>query len=192
MKILLHTCCAPCLLFPFALLRQQGHDLTIFFYNPNIHPFREFQKRRNVLRGFASDNNISLIEESSYGLVEFLKNTDYQKKERCPKCYSMRLERSACAAKTGGFDAFSTTLLYSKYQQHDLIAQQGNLLAGEKGIPFLYHDFRKGWKEGVEASIELNLYRQSYCGCIFSEQERYDKSLKKQNASLRLQKIKTV
>nr|NJM01334.1 epoxyqueuosine reductase QueH [Desulfobacula sp.] len=86
-----------------------------------------------------------------------------------------RLLQTALVAKKGNFEAFSTTLLYSKFQNHDLIRETGEALAAKYGLQFLYHDFREGWNSGIEASKRLNLYRQQYCGCIYSEKERYYK-----------------
>jgi epoxyqueuosine reductase len=179
MRVLLHCCCAPCLIYPYSLLKDEGTDVTAFFYNPNIHPFREFKKRLEALENYSKSLSIPLITEKQYGLVDFLRKAVFHETERCGICYFMRLEKTALVAKKLGFDAFTTTLLYSRYQRHELITSFCNTLSDQLNIPFLYHDFRAGWQSGVDKSIELNMYRQPYCGCIYSEQERYDKSLKK-------------
>lgn len=181
MKVLLHTCCAPCLIYPYSFLRDQGNDVTVFFYNPNIHPFREFKKRKETLIFYAENQHFPLIAETEYDLMRFLRETVFHEAKRCAICYTMRLERTVLFAKKQGFDAFTTTLLYSKYQQHDLISSLCNVISIKHDLPFLYCDFREGWQVGVDKAVELDMYRQSYCGCIYSEQERYDKSLKKHN-----------
>ncbi len=180
MKILLHACCAPCLIYPFNFLIKQGIEVTVFFYNPNIHPFLEFKKRIDSLKNYSSYLGFPLILNNKYGLIEFLRKTVFHETERCEQCYLMRLEKTALLAKDHNFEAFTTTLLYSKYQRHSLITSLCNTISTDIDIPFFYYDFREGWQSGVNESIKLEMYRQSYCGCIYSEQERYDKSFKKQ------------
>jgi predicted adenine nucleotide alpha hydrolase (AANH) superfamily ATPase len=102
-----------------------------------------------------------------------MRSVSFREGERCRICYHMRLRHAAQLARRGRFDAFSTTLLYSKFQKHDLIREIGESAGAEAGVTFLYRDWRDGWKEGVEASKAMGLYRQAYCGCILSEQERY-------------------
>lgn len=174
MKVLLHTCCAPCLIYPLSVLRNQGDEVSAYFYNPNIHPYREFKKRHDVLKVYSKDESLPLISENKYELKSFLRKIVFHENERCPMCYSMRLKKTALTAIDLGFDAFSTTLLYSKYQQHDHIKSLCNLISIRNNIPFIYQDFRIGWNSGMDISRKLNMYRQSYCGCIYSEQERYD------------------
>ena len=117
--------------------------------------------------------------ERQYGLRDYLRQVVFHEENRCRYCYAMRLRPTAERAMAIGADAFSSTLLYSRYQNHSLLRQQGEALAMELGIPFYYDDFRGGWQEGIDRSIEMGLYRQPYCGCIYSEQERYDKKWKK-------------
>ena len=180
MKILLHTCCAPCLLFPYSVLKSKKFEVTVYFYNPNIHPFKEFKRRRETLSKYCDTVSLDLIlDDGGYGLIDFCRKVAFQEEKRCSICYDMRLQKLVATAKNEGFDAFSTTLLYSKYQKHELLRNKCNELAQYHGIPFVYHDFREGWQQGIDQSIELNLYRQPYCGCIFSEWERYDNRLKK-------------
>jgi predicted adenine nucleotide alpha hydrolase (AANH) superfamily ATPase len=179
MRVLLHTCCAPCLIYPYSLLRAEGNDVTVYFYNPNIHPFREFKKRQETLKNYAESLCIPCVFENEYGLLAFLRKSVFNESKKCSLCYTMRIEKAVNLAKNLKFDAFSTTLLYSKYQKHDLIISICKLLSTQHSIPFLYTDFREGWQIGVDKAVELNLYRQAYCGCIYSEQERYDKSLRK-------------
>lgn len=177
MKVLLHTCCAPCFVYPYSRLRDQGNRITAFFYNPNIHPFREHKKRLETLKLHAENFSFPLIYDKKYDLTDFLRKIVFHEAERCSICYSARLERTALFAKDQGFEAFTTTLLYSKYQRHDMITSLCNAISLRYNIPFIYEDFREGWQLGVDRAKELDMYRQSYCGCIYSEQERYNKSL---------------
>lgn len=179
MKILLHSCCGPCTIFPLKVLRSEQHDLTGFFHNPNIHPFREFSRRLDTLREFAETVSLPLLVNETYGLRDYLQFVDYSTSDRCHDCYRLRLEKAASFAKTNNFDAFSTTLLYSRFQNHEAIKAMCTSLAVLYELQFVYHDFRLGWHSGIEESKTLGMYRQPYCGCIFSEQERYDKSFRK-------------
>ncbi len=179
MRILLHTCCGPCSIYPLSRLRQQGHDVAGYFYNPNIHPFQEFKKRLAAMRLFADTEGLEVIYDSNYGLKEYLRQVVHREEERCRICYAMRLTEVARLAAAQGFDAFTSTLLYSRYQQHGEIRRQGEELAASQGLVFYYEDFRQGWQDGIDRSIAMELYRQPYCGCIYSEQERYDKKLRR-------------
>lgn len=179
MKLLLHVCCAPCSTYTVSHLRSQNIDVSGYFYNPNIHPYREFRKRLATLRDFSTEQKFELEAESEYGLTEYLQKVVFHEKERCMICYEMRLEKTAKQAVKSGADAFSSTLLYSRYQKHEAIVKIGKKMAEEYGIAFYYDDFREGWQEGIDRAIAMDLYRQPYCGCIYSEQERYDKKLQK-------------
>ncbi len=175
MEILLHICCAPCTIYPLKTLRQQGSQIKGYFYNPNIHPYREYQKRRETLEAYAGMCQLEVFFDEGYDLGLFLDRTRPWGPERCRACYEIRLEATARRAKKEGFEAFSTTLLYSRFQKHDWIREVGTRIGERLAIPFHYQDFRPGWSEGVRESKELGLYRQPYCGCIFSEKERYKK-----------------
>lgn len=173
MKILLHICCGPCAVYPVEALRGAGHRVEGFFYNPNIHPYQEFLRRTATLEDYARQAELTVIWDRNYDLEEFLRLVVFREEERCRFCYRLRLGKAARAAREGGFEAFTSTLLYSRYQQHDLIRAMGGEAAAEAGVAFYYEDFRGGWQEGVAKSKELGLYRQPYCGCIFSERDRY-------------------
>ncbi len=173
MKILLHICCANCVIYPFGRFGEKGDDVMGYFFNPNIHPYQEYQKRLETLRQYSGEVGLEVIYRDEYLLEEFLRNVSSKVDERCQYCYTVRLEATAREAKKNLFNAFSTTLLYSIYQKHLLIKETGERLAREIGIPFYYEDFRPGWKKGVEVSKAIGLYRQQYCGCIYSEKERY-------------------
>jgi predicted adenine nucleotide alpha hydrolase (AANH) superfamily ATPase len=174
--------------YPLDRIRQQGHQVRGWFYNPNIHPYQEFQRRIQALEDFSQQTGFSVEIDRTYGLREFLRRMIFHEERRCPSCYDMRLLPTAQRASAQGFDAFSTTLLYSIYQNHALLKSKGEGLAQQYGLSFLYHDFREGWQQGREAALAMNLYRQPYCGCIYSEQERYDPSLRKRKKKSALPK----
>ena len=173
MKLLVHICCAPCFTAPYFHLKKDGHNIQGFWYNHNIHPFTEYKKRLDTLQEFAKKEDIQLIVKDEYELEKFLRRTAFREQERCRSCYYDRLKYAAIIAKKGNFDAFTTTLLYSKFQKHDLIKEIGESLAKEYGVKFYYQDFREYWKEGIKISKEREMYRQQYCGCIYSERDRY-------------------
>jgi epoxyqueuosine reductase len=173
MKTLLHICCGPCSIYPVKIMRAETADVTGFFYNNNIHPYTEFMKRREALEQYAKIIKLEVIFRDDYDLEGFLRSTVFREANRCAYCYHNRLQATALYAKNAGCDSFTTTLLYSIYQKHDLIKEIGESVGKSAGIPFLYRDFRKGWREGVDESKILGLYRQKYCGCIYSEKERY-------------------
>lgn len=188
MKTLLHICCAPCTIYPLQILREAGDDVTGLFYNPNIHPYSEYVKRFHTLQKYATDKELRLIVGRDYPMEEFLRNIVFREEHRCRRCYYDRLRYAAHIAKKGKCHRFTTTLLYSKFQKHDLIRDIGDSVGREVGIPFYYEDFRIGWKEGVEISRSLEMYRQQYCGCIYSEKDRFykDHALQKSLISRRV------
>ena len=179
MKILLHACCGPCTIYPLYRLRSEGHNVTGFFYNPNIHPFREFRKRINTFSDFSKTNQLPVFLDNKYGLKSFVRSIAFHEDQRCKFCYTMRLTEVVLFAAKMGFDSFTTTLLYSKYQHHETIRMICERLSSRFQISFHYEDYREGWQFGVDQSVTLDMYRQPYCGCIFSEHERYDKSYRK-------------
>jgi predicted adenine nucleotide alpha hydrolase (AANH) superfamily ATPase len=181
LKLLLHICCAPCSIVPVSALRQEGAETTGFFFNPNIHPFTEYRKRLDTLTEYASSIRLPLIVQDDYLLKEFLREVVFREEDRCRYCYRIRLSAAAREARRRNLDGFSTTLLYSVYQKHEVIRRIGEEEGEQAGVSFLYKDFRPGWKEGVSRSRELGLYRQPYCGCIYSEMERYRKKPKLNN-----------
>lgn len=175
MKTLLHVCCGPCSIYPVQALRTDGIDVMGFFYRHNIHPFTECLKRQQTLESYAAQIDLRLIIQDGYDLEGFIQNVAYREQNRCTYCYHDRLRSTALLAKRGKFDYFSTTLLYSKFQKHDIVKSIGESIANSVGVPFLYRDFRSGWKDGITESKRLEMYRQQYCGCIYSEKERYFK-----------------
>jgi len=175
MKLLMHICCGPCTIYPLKELRTHGHDVTGLFYNPNIHPYLEYSRRKQTLQDYAGKILLNVIWPEGYLLEEFLRQVASRPEDRCVYCLTDRLKFTAEQAKKENYDAFTSTLLYSRYQKHDLIQQIGETLSRQLGIHFHYQDFRTGWNEGVKISKELDMYRQPYCGCIYSEKERFCK-----------------
>jgi len=173
MRALLHICCANCAIHPLEELKKRGFEVFGFFYNPNIHPYQEFQRRLEAVKEFVKRVDLRMIYRDEYALEDWLKSVVFRESERCRYCYHSRLAATAQVAKKGRFNYFTTTLLYSKTQKHALIKEIGSEVAKKHGVRFYYQDFRKGWKEGIKASKELGLYRQQYCGCIYSERDRF-------------------
>jgi predicted adenine nucleotide alpha hydrolase (AANH) superfamily ATPase len=177
MRLLLHACCAPCSTGCVAALREEGILPDLFWYNPNIHPFTEYRARRDSLAAFASHEGLGLIMEDEYGLRKFIAGLDLAwggaGGARCAFCYRLRLEKAAQAAAERGCGAFSTTLLVSPYQNHGLLKETGEALAGRWGVEFLYRDFRPRFRPGQDEARKRGAYMQKYCGCVFSEEERY-------------------
>lgn len=158
-KVLLHTCCAPCTTQVFADLNEEHFDLTGFFYNPNIFPKEEYDKRKKCMEDYSALINLQMV---------FIENDLEHKSGDCPFCYETRLLRTAQYAKGNGYDAFTTTLLVSPYQNHELIKKIGFQIEEEFGIIFAYRDFRPGYQKGRARAKEYNLYSQKYCGCASS------------------------
>jgi len=182
MKLLLHCCCAPCSLSCVSSLRAQGIESELLWFNPNIHPYVEYNARLDCLREFAANEKLKLRLIKEYGLRLFLKEV-YREideigsvPERCERCYSLRLEKTASIAASEGFAAFTTTLLISPYQDHDALKRIGEETAEKHGVDFYYTDFRPLFRESRTLAREMGLYMQKYCGCIFSEEERYAKN----------------
>ena len=178
MKTLLHICCAPCANMPIEVLRTDGIEVAGYWYNPNIHPFTEYRSRRNCVQDYAKVIQLPLILKDEYGLRPFVREVVDDIEGRCVKCYEMRLFDTARQAAEGGFDSFTSSLFISPYQNHELMRGVAERAAKEYNVEFLYRDFRPYFKEGQEKARELEMYIQKFCGCIFSEQERYLKKSK--------------
>lgn len=172
-SLLLHTCCAPCATYTVEYWRENGFEITPFWFNPNIHPFQEHQRRLETLKSFSQAINLPLIIFPDYEMVEFLRQVVGREWDRCRHCFYLRLSKTAGLAKEKGFNGFSTTLLISPYQKHNLLREIGERVAEEKGIKFLYADLRPGYHRSRVLSRNFALYRQNYCGCIYSEWERF-------------------
>ncbi|MDD3852817.1 MAG: epoxyqueuosine reductase QueH [Syntrophomonadaceae bacterium] len=172
-KVLLHVCCGPCATYPLPSLRNEGFEVMGYYYNPNIHPYTEYLKRRESLEKFAEAAQLKLILDPDYDAVKYFQQISYRETQRCRVCYQMRLEKAAHIAARGKFDYFTSTLLVSTYQNHNLIKETGQAMGEKYGVPFLYRDFREGFKQTIQLSRDMGLYRQQYCGCLYSELERY-------------------
>lgn len=173
-RLLLHTCCAPCSTYVVDKLRKDGYDdITAYWYNINIHPFTEYKMRLDTLKQYAEMINLPLVIDYDYGIREFTRNVANNIDARCYFCYYSRLERTVKYAKENGYDSFSTTLLVSPYQKHELIIKIANELSEKYEIPFIYQDFREGFRIGQQMARDAGLYMQKYCGCIYSEEMRY-------------------
>ncbi|MEA4893454.1 MAG: epoxyqueuosine reductase QueH [Peptococcaceae bacterium] len=182
MKLLLHSCCGPCTVHPLAVLREEGFQLYGYFYNPNIHPFKEFKERYKSYRLLCEKTGLEAEIHKEYGLETYLAalyGSGTPLEERCGLCYRLRLEAACARAAELGYGAYSTTLLVSPYQNHELIRRLGEEIGRTRGVEFIYRDFRPGFRQAQEKAREMGLYMQGYCGCIFSEYDRYGPKKKK-------------
>ncbi|MDR3970587.1 MAG: epoxyqueuosine reductase QueH [Dysosmobacter sp.] len=180
--VLLHCCCAPCSLSCIDPLREEGIEPVAFWYNPNIHPWKEYQARRDCLLEYAPTIGMEVRVQEDYGLREFVRQVADDIDHRCTYCYSHRLEGTAKYAAEHGFSAFTTTLLASTYQNHEAIAEAAERYAKQYGVTFLYRDFRPNFRAGNQRARELGFYMQKYCGCVFSEADRYQKQIDRDKA----------
>lgn len=179
MKLLLHCCCAPCSVGCIEMLRDEGIAPTAYWYNPTIHPYQEYKARRDCLIQYAADTGLPLLIDEDYGLRPFVRAVAGDIDNRCRYCYACRMERTAFTAAQNGCDCFSTTLLISPYQDHELIVSIAAAAAKKYGVEFLYRDFRPMFREGHTQARERGCYMQKYCGCIFSEEDRYAKAIER-------------
>jgi predicted adenine nucleotide alpha hydrolase (AANH) superfamily ATPase len=177
MRILMHICCANCALFPLKALGDSGHEISGLWFNPNIHPEDEYGRRLTAVRGLSRQRGLDILYRGDYGLEEFQlelvsQGAGSERPGRCGACYRMRMRETARECSLGGYEAFTTSLLVSPYQAHDLLVSEARAAAEEFGVRFYYEDFRTGWKEGQALSREAGYYRQYYCGCHYSRAER--------------------
>ena len=180
MKLLMHTCCAPCSIMCIESLRAEDIEPTLYWYNPNIHPATEYKMRKNTLVDYAKSIDVKLLINNEYGLRHFINELggDFSSPARCSVCYRLRLDETARFAAENGFTHFTSTLFVSPYQNHELMIATAEAAAQKHGVEFLHRDFRPYFKEGQERARELELYMQKFCGCIFSEEDRYIKRKK--------------
>ena len=181
-SVLLHCCCAPCSLSCIDPLRAEGIEPTAVWYNPNIHPWKEYQARRDCLAEYAPTIGMKLIVQEEYGLRDFVRHVADDIDHRCAYCYGHRIEETARFAAEHGYPAFTTTLLASVYQDHEAIAAAAERYAAQYGVEFLYRDFRPNFRAGNQRARELSFYMQKYCGCVFSEADRYQKQIDRDRA----------
>ncbi len=174
-SLLLHACCAPCATYCISHWQRKGLEVSAFWYNPNIHPFTEHQRRLQTMQGFAETIGLPLIISEGYDIIRYFQAIVGHEEKRCGDCFRLRLSKTASVARENGFDAFTTTLLISPYQKHELLKEVGLEVAKEEGVEFVYEDLRSGYYESRRMSKEFDLYRQQYCGCVYSEWERFAK-----------------
>lgn len=177
-KLLLHACCGPCAIMPSIRFLEEGFEPVLLFLNPNIHPLAEYMRRREGVTLIAQKLSLKILyADNEWNLHNWLASqlSVSNVPERCHNCVDRRMEATARIAKELGFQFFSSSLLYSRYQSHDHIAEYGKILAASWTLNFEYRDFRNDWQEGIDYSRKWEVYRQAYCGCIFSEAERYEK-----------------
>ena len=178
MKLFLHACCAPCAIYPIKTAKKDGYDsITGFFYNPNIHLEGEFKKRLSETKKVFDSYKLDLIipEYKSREYFECISDCENKEKKRCFDCWRLRLDKTVSVAKEEGFDAFTTTLLVSPYQDHDVLKDSAKALAEKYGIDFYYKDFRTGFKDAHNEAKREGIYCQNYCGCVFSIVEREER-----------------
>ncbi len=189
-SLLLHACCAPCASYVIEYL-SDFFDITLFYYNPNISPKTEYDFRLSELERLCCEHpkakNIKILpceynEQEFYGLAKGLENSK-EGGERCKKCYELRLSKTAEEAKKHGFDFFTTTLTISPYKNAVWLNEIGEKLMNKYGINYLFSDFKKknGYKRSIELSRQYNLYRQDFCGCVYSKKEAEMRRLEKNN-----------
>ena len=172
-SVLVHSCCAHCAAYTIDYWREQGYEVSALWYNPNIHPYTEHQHRLEAMQSLAKTMSLPLIITEGYDIIDYFRRVAGHESERCQHCFKLRLSKTAETAKEMGFDAFTTTLLISPQQKHELIKEVGEELAKETGVDFLYADLRKRYSDSRHMTKPLDLYRQQYCGCVYSEWERY-------------------
>ena len=172
-RTLMHICCAPCANRPIDALRGEGIEPVGFWFNPNIHPYTEYQARKHTLEDYAREIGMKLVIGGTYDLRSFITAVAGDIDGRCAHCYRCRMEETARYAAANGFSSFTTSLLISPYQNHQAICAAAREMGERYGVEFLYRDFRPLFQAGQEFAREHGFYMQKYCGCIFSEEERY-------------------
>jgi len=178
-KVLIHICCAHCAAFTVEHWRREGYETAGFWYNPNIHPYSEHQSRLESTKNLAAQIGIPLIIAEGYDMPEYFRRVAGHEEERCRRCFELRLTKTVETARANGFNAFTTTLLISPHQKHELIKEIGEKAAALSGVEFLYADLRKRYSDSRHITKPMDLYRQQYCGCIYSEWERYGEKQEK-------------
>ncbi len=169
----MHVCCAHCAAYTINHWREQGYDVSAFWYNPNIHPFMEHEQRLEAMKALTTQLKVPLIVSDGYEIIDYFRQVVGHEGERCRRCFQMRLSRTADGAREKNLGAFTTTLLISPHQKHDLIREIGASIVEETGVEFLYADLRKRYSDSRHLTKPLDLYRQQYCGCVYSEWERH-------------------
>jgi len=184
-SLVLHVCCAPCAVNPLKLFGEKGEKILSFYFNPNIHPYQEYQKRRESFWRLSQEFGLESEEGDYRPEVYFqLIGEKTERPERCRLCYSLRLKETARLAKERGFLKISTTILVSPYQEHEIARQEGEKVAREFGLEFVYYDLRSCYYQGLNEARGKGYYSQWYCGCLFSEMERVKEKEVKRGAGI--------
>jgi predicted adenine nucleotide alpha hydrolase (AANH) superfamily ATPase len=173
-KILVHACCAHCTAYTVQHFRDQGYEVSALWYNPNIQPFMEHQNRLEAMNKLSQNMGFPMIVIEGYDFIEHLRAMYGREDNRCGLCFNMRLQKTAATAIEKGIYAFSSSLLISPHQDHELIKKIGQEIALNTGAAFIYADLRKRYSDSRRLTKPMELYRQQYCGCIYSEYERYN------------------
>lgn len=175
--LLVHSCCGQCAAAVLEPLRRLV-PFTLYFYNPNIQPLLEFRRRAKSLQVLAGAERLDLLVDLAYDPKRFLGSVPWDRPDRCEACYRLRLAETARTASERGFGAITTTLLVSVHQDHEAVRRIGTEEAAARGLAFHYEDWRPLAERGPREAKRRSLYRQQYCGCIFSEQERFAPTLR--------------
>jgi predicted adenine nucleotide alpha hydrolase (AANH) superfamily ATPase len=184
-SVLIHCCCAHCTAYTVKYWQEQGYNVSALWYNPNIHPYMEHQNRLEAVKTLAVNMNFNLIVVEGYDFVEYFRRVVGYEAERCQLCFDLRLKKTIEVSIEKGINSFTSTLLISPHQKHEVLIDVGNKLALEKGVDFLYADLRKRYSDSRHITKPMELYRQQYCGCLYSEWERYtDKKIEQVTQSL--------
>ena len=172
MRVQFHACCGPCFVAVGPALAAEGHEVVGFFYNPNVMPWKEHEARVGAFEQACAAGRLAAVVDATYEPERWLRGA-LDAEVRCEYCYRDRLCRTARRAAEEGFDAFTSSILVSPYQRHDLARRVAGEAADQEGVEFMYRDLRPQWRESRRRTFELGLYRQQYCGCVFSERDRY-------------------
>ncbi len=187
MKILLHACCGPCSLEPVRLLQEEGHDLVLAYMNPNIHPRAEYDHRLATLRAWAAGQDLAVVEgvydtKDWMATAGALQKQGFAREDRCRACYRLRLDEAARYAADHGFEGLATTLTVSPYQFTDIIREELEAACAPYGLQPVFEDFRPYYDEATRRSREAGMYRQNYCGCVYSDAEAADERAERKAA----------
>ena len=170
--VLLHCCCAHCAAYTVKYWREQGYEAKVFWYNPNIHPYREHQDRLDAMQTMAQNMDLPFTIAPGYDMPEYFQRVAGDEGNRCQHCFTLRLTKAAEMARQMEIPYFTSTLLISPHQKHELLREIGDSIAERTGTEFLYADLRKRYSDSRHITKPLELHRQQYCGCLYSEWER--------------------
>jgi epoxyqueuosine reductase len=183
-SVLVHCCCAHCSAYTIEYWRKEGYDVSALWYNPNVHPFREHQSRLEAMNTLSGNMSFPLVIADGYEIFEYFRRVTGNEVERCTYCFTLRLDKTAEMASKMGIGAFTSSLLISPHQKHDLARSIGEKIASQRSVRFLYADLRKRYSDSRHVTKPMELYRQKYCGCLYSEWEGYSKSSVSKNFSI--------